>query len=251
MVRKLAVAMRKGGSGKTTTTVNLAAGLAVLGKRVLLIDLDPQANATSALGIDPGQSVPHIHDLLANSSIDPHSATYKFNWGLDVIASHVDLAKLESGMKPTDVHALKTLLTPLENEYDYILVDTPPSESMLTASALTFANEIVIPLQAHFFAMEGLAQAMDQVEKVKQGLNKDIRVIGILPTMVNARTNISRTVIDSASEAYPDLVYPFSVDYSVRHPEATLAGVPIVISDPNHNGAIAYKKLAEVIDGKA
>ncbi len=251
MTRKLAVAMRKGGSGKTTTTVNLAAALAVRGKRVLLIDLDPQANATTALGINPTQPVPHIHDLLADLSIDPLHATYRFEWGLDVIASHVDLAKLESGMKPTDVHALKTLLAPLETAYDYILVDTPPSESMLTASALTFANEVIIPLQAHFFAMEGLAQALDQVEKVRQGLNKEIRVIGILPTMVNVRTNISRTVIDSASEAYPDLVYPFTVDYSVRHPEATLAGVPIVISDPNHSGAVAYKKLAEVIDGKA
>jgi chromosome partitioning protein len=251
MARKLAVAMRKGGSGKTTTTVNLAAALALRGKRVLLVDLDPQANATTALGINPLDAKHHIGDLLADSSIDPHAALYKTSYGLYILPSHVNLAKLESGMKPTDVHALQSLLEPLDGEYDYIVVDTPPSESMLTASALTFANEIVIPLQAHFFAMEGLAQAMEQIEKVKQGLNKGIRVVGILPTMVNARTNISKTVIDAAKEAYPDLVYPFVVDYSVRHPEASLAGQPIVTYDENHSGAIAYKKLAEVLDGQA
>jgi chromosome partitioning protein len=252
MARKIAVAMRKGGSGKTTTTVNLAAALAKnRGKRVLLVDLDPQANATTAMGINPLNAPYHIGKLLADPSIDPHAAFYKTPYGLSILPSHVDLAQLESGMRATDVHVLNSLLEPLLDEFDYIVVDTPPSESMLTASALTFADEIVIPLQAHYFAMEGLAQAMEQIEKVKQGLNKNIRVIGILPTMVNARTNISKTVIDTASQAYPNLVYPFSVDYSVRHPEASLAGQPIVIWDETHSGAIAYIKLAEKIDGQA
>jgi chromosome partitioning protein len=248
MARKLAVAMRKGGSGKTTTTVNLAAALALRGKRVLLIDLDPQANATTATGINPLEMKYHVGQLLADTSIDPREALYRTEYGLHILPSHVDLAKTESGMKPTDVHALESLIEPLLGDYDYVLVDTPPSESMLTANALTFANEIIIPLQAHFFALEGLAQALEQVDKVKQGLNKEIKVIGILPTMVNARTNISKTVIDTATAAYPDLVYQFSVDFSVRHPEATLAGTPIVIYDPEHSGSVAYMKLAEVID---
>jgi chromosome partitioning protein len=241
--------MRKGGSGKTTTTVNLAAALAVRGKKTLLVDLDPQANATVAIGINPLEVRYHVGDLLADPDLDPRHALYSTSYGLYILPSHVKLANSESGMKATDLHAFRSMIKDLAEEFDYVLVDTPPSESMLTANAMAFANEVIIPLQAHYFAMEGLAQALEQVEKVKKGINEHIKVIGILPTMVNARTNISKSVIDAATSAYPDLVYPFTVDYSVRHPEATLAGVPIVLYDPEHSGALAYKKLAEAIDG--
>jgi chromosome partitioning protein len=251
MARTISIAMRKGGSGKTTTTVNLAAALALRGRRVLLIDLDPQANATVAVGIDPTAIPKHVGHLFSDPALEPWRVTYDVGNGLHVMPSHVDLARIESGMKATDVYALKTLLEPLRDTYDYIVVDTPPSESLLTANALTFTDEVIIPLQAHYFAMEGLAQAIEQIDKVKKGLNPSIRIIGILPTMINPRTNISKSVLDSAKEAYPDLVYPFGVDYSVRHPEATLAGVPIVIWEPDHSGAVAYKRLAEVVDGEA
>lgn len=248
MARIITVAMRKGGSGKTTTTINLAAALALRGKNVLLVDLDPQANATTAVGVNPLELEHHVGDLLSLDDVTPMDVIVKTAHGFDLLPSHVDLAKIELGMQTHDIYALKELLEPLKTQYDYIVVDTPPSESNLTASALAFANEVIIPLQAHYFAMEGLNQALEMISKVKRGLNKNIKVAGILPTMVNSRTNISRIAIDTAKDQHGKLVYPFVVEYSVRHPESTLEGVPLVIADPKHSGAVAYAQLAEAVD---
>jgi chromosome partitioning protein len=247
MTRKITVAMKKGGSGKTTTTVNLATALVMRGRRVLFVDLDPQANATVALGINPLDAAYTINDLFLDDKLEPQKAiTTKF--GLNILPGHTALARTESGMGPSEVVALRRILTPLEGDYDYVVLDVPPSDSYLTANALAYATEVIIPLQAHYLAMEGLAQSIEQVTKVKAGLNPDINIIGILPTMVSSRTNIARSVIEAVQKQYPDSVYPFVVDYSVRHPEATAAGAPIVIYDPSHPGSIAYKKLAEYLD---
>jgi chromosome partitioning protein len=249
MARKIAVTLRKGGSGKTTTAINLAAALHLLGKRVLLIDLDSQANATLAVGIDPTNLPKHINHLFTDYEVKPTDTLYQTRFGMHVLPSHPDLAQTEAGMVATQIGVLKSILEPLDPLYDYIIIDTPPSEGFLTVNALAASDEVIVVVQAHFLAMQGLAQALTQVHQVKNGLNPKLKVAGILPTMVNQRTNISKTVLDQVKSKYPDLVYPIEIDYSVRHPEATLAGLPIVLFEPEHSGSIAYKKLADIIVG--
>lgn len=247
MAKKIAVTLRKGGSGKTTTAVNLATALHKKGKKVLLVDLDPQANATLAVGIDPTSLPLNINHLFTRIDLQPQEVIIETSFGLPILPSHPDLAQTEAGMKATQVGVLKGLLEPLEKLYEYIVIDTPPSESYLTVNALASADEVLIPLQAHYLALQGLAQALTQVEQVKNGLNPSLKIAGILPTMVNARTNISKAVIDEVKANYPKLLYPIEIDYSVKHSEASLAGQPIIIYDPSHAGAIAYMKLAETV----
>lgn len=247
MAKKIAVTLRKGGSGKTTTAVNLATALHKMGKKVLLVDLDPQANATLAVGIDPTTLPLNINHLFTRIDLQPAEVIIQTPFGLHILPSHPDLAQTEAGMKATQVGVLKGLLEPLDKIYDYIVIDTPPSESYLTVNALASADEVLIPLQAHYLALQGLAQALTQVEQVKNGLNPALKIAGILPTMVNARTNISKAVIDEVKASYPKLLYPIEIDYSVKHSEASLAGQPIIIYDPTHSGAIAYMKLAEAV----
>ncbi len=245
MAKKIAITLRKGGSGKTTTAVNLAAALHLRGKKVLLIDLDPQANATLAVGIDPTTLPRNINHLFTTIDTAPSDVITRTPFGLAILPSHPDLAQTENAMKATQVGMLRGLLEPLENAFELIIIDTPPAESYLTVNALAAADEVIIPLQAHYLALQGLAQALTQVNQVRNGLNPRLKVAGILPTLVNARTNISRAVLEDVKRNYPDLVYPFGIEYSVKHSEASLAGEPIVLYDPGHQGAIAYKQLAE------
>ena len=148
-------------------------------------------------------------------------------------------------MRATQIGLLKAILEPLDDTYDFIVIDTPPSESYLTANALAVADEVVIPLQAHFLAMRGLQEVIDEINQVKKGLNPKLKIAGILPTMVSQRTNISRMILDAVKEKYGNLLYPMCIDFSVRHAEASLAGVPIVIYEPAHQGSLAYYQLAD------
>ena len=247
MARIIAVTLRKGGSGKTTTSVNLAMALTLKGKKTLLVDLDPQANATISVGIDPTTLTKHINTLFTDISTKTEEVIIKTEFGLYILPSHPDLADTEAGMRATQIGLLKGLLEPLEDKFDYIIIDTPPSESYLTVNALALADEVLIPPQAHFLALRGLQDVLDEVDQVKQGLNPKLKVAGILPTMVSNRTNVSKMIIEEVKSKYPDLLYPLQVDFSIKHAEASLAGKPIVIYDPKHQGSLAYLQLADLI----
>jgi len=247
MARIIAVTLRKGGSGKTTTAVNLATALTLKGKKTLLVDLDPQANATISVGIDPTTLDKHINTLFTDINTKTEEVIIKTDFGLYLLPSHPDLADTEAGMRATQIGLLKGLLEPLDDSFDYIVIDTPPSESYLTVNALAVADEVLIPLQAHFLALKGLQDVLDEVKQVKQGLNPKLKVAGILPTMVSSRTNVSKIIIEEIKDKYAKFLYPLQVDFSIKHAEASLAGKPIVIYAPKHQGSLAYLKLANLI----
>lgn len=246
-MRSIAIILKKGGSGKTTTAVNLAACLQQKGKKTLLVDLDPQANASLCVGIDPTTLKISINDLFININLKPQDIIIKTNFGLDILPSHPSLEETEKGMKATQVGILRELFKPIENKYDFIIIDTPPSDSYLTIAALTYVKEVVIPVQTHFLSLQGLNQAFSSIDQIKKGLNPKLKILGILPTMVNDRTNISKQVLDELNKHYKNILFPMKIDYSVCHPEASLSGLPIILYDPKHPGADAYKKFTECI----
>ena len=249
MARKIAVRIKKGGGNKSTAAINLATALYVKGKakglKVLLVDLDPQANATLAVGIDPKTLEKNINDLFTDISVHPKDVIVRTNFGLDILPSHPDLSNTETGMQATQLGVVRSLLAPLERHYDFIILDTPPAKSYLAVSAVVAADEVLLPLQVHYLALQGLGETLDEIEQIRNGLNPHIKVAGVLPVMYNKYTNIGKAILDELKEKHANLVYPFEVDFSVKHIEASVAGLPIVLYDPAHQGAIAYNKLAD------
>jgi chromosome partitioning protein len=249
MARKIAVRIKKGGGNKSTAAINLATALYKKGKdknlRVLLVDLDPQANATLAVGIDPKTLKKNINHLFTDIMVHPKDVIVKTSFGLDILPSHPDLSNTESGMQATQLGVIRSLLAPLEKLYDFIILDTPPAKSYLAVSAVVAADEVLLPLQVHYLALRGLGETLDEIEQIRKGLNTNIKVAGVLPVMYNKYTNIGKAILDELKEKHAKLVYPFEVDFSVRHIEASVAGLPIVLYDPAHQGSIAYNKLAD------
>ncbi|AZV45643.1 ParA family protein [Peribacillus asahii] len=249
MGRILAIANQKGGVGKTTTTVNLSACLAYIGKKVLLVDIDPQGNSTSGAGIDKSDVEQCIYDVLVDDV--EASAVIKETKieNLDVIPASIQLAGAEIELVPTISREirLKRALEEVVHQYDYILIDCPPSLSLLTLNALTAADAVLIPVQCEYYALEGLSQLLNTVRIVQKHLNQDLRIEGVLLTMFDARTNLGIQVIDEVKKYFQDKVYRTIIPRNVRLSEAPSHGEPIIIYDPKSKGAEVYLELAKEV----
>lgn len=249
MARIISISNQKGGVGKTTSAINLSAALAVSEKRTLLVDCDPQGNATTGIGIDK-QLVPQTlyHGLIGNADVE-HLITDTAIDSLKVIPSNVELIGFEVEMvqDPERETILKRLLTAIEDAYDYIIIDCPPSLSLLTVNALTAANLVMIPLQCEFFALEGLQQLLQTVKRIKGALNADLEIAGILLTMFDSRTNLSRQVAADARKHFNTLVFETMIPRNVRLGEAPSFGKPILLYDATSVGANSYFDLAKEV----
>jgi chromosome partitioning protein len=243
--RVMAVANQKGGVGKSTTAVNIGAYLALAGARVLVIDLDPQGNASTGLGLDHRDVEPSIYDVLTGEA--PPSAAIRATGvaNLHVLPSTIDLAgaevELVSAMSRET--RLRRALESIDHQYDAILIDCPPSLGLLTVNALAAANELLIPIQCEYYALEGLGQLLRNVELVRANLNPELRIGGIVLTMYDGRTRLALQVVDEVRKHFTDIVYQTVVPRSVRLSEAPGYGVPIALYDPLSRGGIAYRDL--------
>ena len=252
MANIISLANQKGGVGKTTTTINLGASIAELGKRVLLVDFDPQGALSVGLGINPMTVDLTVYNLLLDRDVEPEQAILKTQIpDLEIMPSNIDLSAAEIVLvsEVAREQALKRALSKVRNRYDYILIDCPPSLGLLTVNALTASDGVIIPLECEYFALRGMALLMDTVEKVRDRLNPDLRLEGIIPTMYDGRTLHGREVLERVRSAFGEFLYKTVIRRTIRFAEAPVAGESILSYAAESKGADDYRALAKEVLG--
>lgn len=253
MGRVMAIANQKGGVGKTTTAVNLSACLADLGKKVLVVDIDPQGNTTSGLGVDKKRVSSSVYDVLINDAPSETAIRSTGLGKLDIMPATIDLAGAEIELVPamSRENKLKKALQPVRESYDFIVVDCPPSLGLLTINALTAADSLLVPIQCEYYALEGLSQLMNTFKLVQGNLNPALEIEGVVLTMFDGRTNLSIQVAEEVKRFFRGKVYSSVITRNVRLSEAPSHGKPIITYDPKSKGAELYYDLAKEVVERA
>lgn len=249
MSRIISIANQKGGVGKTTTTINLSACLAEKGKKILVVDIDPQGNTSSGLGIDKDNIENTIYELFLDECTLEDCIQKSIVDNLDVIPSNINLsgAEIELISMEDKEYMLKNILDPLREKYDFILIDCPPSLNLLTVNAMTASDTVLVPIQCEYYALEGLTQLIHTIDLITERLNSKLEIEGIVFTMYDARTNLSTQVVQNVKENLNRRIYKTIIPRNVRLAEAPSYGMPIIMYDSKSSGAEAYRFLAEEV----
>lgn len=252
MSKIIAIANQKGGVGKTTTTINLSAALAKQGKKVLVIDCDPQGNATSGFGINKNELENTVYELILGDCTINDCIIKNVNKNLSIIPANVNLAAAEIEILDIDKkeYLLKKEIDWVKDDYDYILIDCPPSLSMLTINAMTTADKVLVPIQCEYYALEGLSQLIHTINLVRERLNRNLDIEGVVFTMYDTRTNLSQQVVENVKDNLQQYVFETMIPRNVRLAEAPSYGSPITDYDPKSIGALSYINLAKELINK-